>query len=256
MKGCNRDILLLKRIKDDPIWHDPLYDQVVYEPSHGRWNFNFDSPPKAFMTYARPIQICTRKWDSITGEWETLFIDEYESYYRPVEFYDHYLSPLEIDSVKDKRKFVNKWLIYLKKEAKNMWSLDPLIHNAQISILELMINKDISYMSAIHLFIKNNSYRIFRNVPNHDKFIFKQYPICTRDFDETWNTVDYFHMFLPKERTYFVNPESFKCTCISFKKTKTCKHNLEFIVKRVLYSKYENTQLMVDLYPFILKYLY
>ena len=258
MEKYHRDIRLCKKISGEPIWHDPLYEKVSYNPLYDFWGLDLNCPPKAFMNFARPIQVSIRQWDPVADGWETIYIDEYDSYYRPSEFYDHYYSLSEIENLKNKHKFIESWLIYLKFLAFTMEKIDPCIYNPQIFILENMLNNNKSYMDSLHEYLDFYNYRIVKNIPQQEKFssltIYNNK--SNKYFDETWNTVDYFHLLLPKARTYFVNPEKLTCTCLCFKRSKLCLHLLEFIIKRVLYSLCENTQLVTDLTPNVLKYCF
>jgi len=235
------------------LWHDPLYDQVTYNPELNKWMFDYFSPPRAFMNYAKPSQVCIRKWDPITDNWETLNIDEYDSYYRPIEFYDHYYSSEELECLKNKNEILEKQLKILKRVNEEQKKFTPYIYASQIYIIEEMLKNGTPFNDAMFLFIKENKCRIVKTIPftpiTHTVSTFPE------KFNETWNTIDYFHMFLSKEKIHFVNAETCECNCKSFRKFKRCNHNEEFLVKRVLYSIFENIQLVIDLTPIIVNYL-
>jgi hypothetical protein len=256
MQKYHRDIILCKKIEGEIIWHDPLYENVEYDPIRDIWGLDINSPPKAFMHFARPIQICVKQWDSVSDGWDCVFIEDYESYYRPSEFYDHYYSSDEIENLKNKDLFIRTLLSYCKIMAYAMKNINENSYKSHIAILEIMIKQDSTYIEAVHHYLDTSKYRIVKNIPSSSKFLDIPFygNLRKNHFDETWNTVDYFHLLLPKSRTYFLNPEKLTCTCKEFKKTKKCTHLLESSIKRVLYSLCENTQLVADLTPNVLKY--
>jgi len=251
MKPYLKEIGFISKIQGEHLWHDPLYDQVTFDSVLDRWIFQHLRP---LMNYARPLQSIIRKWDSVTDDWEILSIDEYDSHYRPSEFYDHYYSSNEIDKLPNKKKLLQDSLNYLKKESELM-NIQPGYYNPQILIIEKMLADNISFVKAMHLFIKEQRFRIVKNIPFHGFMMLNEYPGSTSgEFDETWNTVDYVNMFIPKRRTYFVNSKTCECSCQLFKRYRYCSHNKEYLIRRILYSIFENTQLMIDITPFILEY--
>jgi len=254
MEKYKRDIILLKKVPGEPVWHDPLYEQVSYDINRDIFRLDSQSPPKAFMHFARPIHVAIRQWDPVSDGWDSVFIDEYDSYHRPSDFYDHYYSSIEIENLKNKDIFIKNWLTYCTVASYAMKDLDIYMYKSHIDILTNMILHNKTYIEALHDHLDVFNYRIVKGIPLPQKF--QGLPFfgnCNvKHFDETWNTADYFHLFLPKHRMYFVNPEKLTCTCLEFNKNKRCTHIIPYVIKRVLYKFYDNVQLVTDLTPLVL----
>ena len=245
-----RKILLTKKVKGERFFHDPLYDRIEYDPSYGMWNTS--NPQRAYMRYARPIRTTCEKWDSITNRYQTMCVEEYRSYYRPSEFYDHYYSPHEMNS--KTKEDIYALISYITEQMTIMFSMDPLMYKSQLLILKNMLDGT-SFMDSLHKFVRETKYNIPKSIPldiSIKKFENSQRNV---DFHETWNTVDIFHMIIPRKRTYFVDPEAMTCVCKEFKKTKTCNHVFECITRRVLFCFYENMSLTIDITKIVMKFL-
>ena len=135
-----------------------------------------------------------------------------------------------------------------------MSSIDPLLYQSQLLILKNMLNGN-SFINSLHGFIKKNEYKIHKSIPFEINI--KQMKNSRRnvDFDETWNTVDFFHMFIPRKRTYYVDPEAMTCTCACFKTTNKCDHVLNWMARRVIYSLCENMSVTIDITKIVVNFL-
>ena len=238
MDKCLNDIKFIKRENFGFYIHDPFYNQYK-NPKE-----NYD---RAYMDCARPIQNVIKKWDSVTDMFEIISIEESESYYRPSEIYDHYYSPNELDNMTIKQQInLQKCLSY-----NNYYNFNHLI-----CILSLMINENVSFIHAIQRYIYITNFRIVRSMPLPQKFLMKQYSFFENNyfFDETWWTINYLYLLIPRVQNIFVNPRDCHCTCYTFKKNSICIHSLYYSIRR-LFNNFLNTQLSIDLSPIVLEYL-
>jgi len=219
MEKVLRDIKLIKKIDGDIYFHDPFYDDFKHQ----------------YMKFARPVYIITKQWDPVMDGWETISCEEFESYYRPSEFYDFYVNPSLIN-----KQIIKKYSKYFTKESD------------QMKILNLM-NENTDFIKALQIFIKNNRYRIIENIPLPHKFQKTRIRFISNNtiFDETWNTCNYSHLLLPRRYKYFVNPEKLTCTCKFFHNDKKCVHIIDSIIARILMNKLGNA----DVLPIIKGYI-
>lgn len=215
---------------------DPLYQ--TYDEINDAILLNIPPRTRCF-NFSRPHKTTITKWDSYTANWETIVIDSHESYYVPNDFYDFYYSPIELDSLNiDKRK----------KLIKEMFNSYNELENAYTHWTDYYINGN-NVMDSIQLFIKKTGYHIVNFIPYPDKFLLKQYSLWDgfKHFDETWNTANYFHMLIPRKKTYYINAEKLTCTCKNFKYNKTCDHIIYYALRRALYVRFNNIRIVIDI---------
>ena len=208
----HRELLLLKKIKQNQNKHDPTLDDYEILDNKYKRTFNFCRPTRLFL----------QKWNPIQSDWETIIVEESESYYRPSDFYDFYYSPNELDKMSNKKKeqFNDEYIINSKQQNLNTYR-------------------------SLQFFIKKNKYRIVKFIPLPSKFLLKQYSLFdSKDqyFDETWNTINYFDFFIMKPKTYYMNIENLSCSC---KSKKICNHLSKYVLRRIYYKYLNNITLAI-----------
>ena len=228
------DIKNTTLVEDEYLYHDPIDPELIYDYDKNIYkSFNRNT-----MWFAKPIKHKIYYY-SYYNEFFILMEDEESSpYYRPIEFYDHYLSPVEIDSLSNDelKEYINE----LKKE--NLCFHEYLYTNF---LENKKLNTKVSFINFLQHFIKLKNY----NLGQSNSLLTNQY------FDETWNTINYYHLLVPRKKKYIVNKKKFTCNCINFKTKKTCKHIYYFIARLVLHKFFKNvileTQIMSILNNFL-----
>ena len=215
---------------------DPLYE--TSDDINNMFLYNQPLQTRCFNN-ARPINTTVTKWDCYTRNWEVIIIHTHESYYVPADFYDFYYTPQELDklNIEQRKKLINE-----------MFNSYEILENAYSFWTEYYIDGE-SMMNSIQLFINKTGYHMPNLIPYPDKFLLKQYSLWHgfKHFDETWNTANYFHMFVPRKKTFYVNAEKLTCTCRKFKCNNTCDHILYFAFRRALYSRFNNIRIVCDI---------
>lgn len=198
----------------DIIEHDPIYPDFHIDTKF----LKFKAPTRHFMKFALPMKISMYNFTKNTHQ-----------YYHPADFYDHYYSPIEINKLNDED--IRIYISYFKNKR---YTFEVNLYS---NFLEM---KERNIVKCILNNIKKYKYRIIT------EFNFNYYYRMKHEFDETWNTICYYHLLLPRRHKCFVNIKNLTCTCLKFKENKTCNHISKIIVYQVC-SKYNNSFELVSL---------
>ena len=210
--------------------HDPVnpiipfdYDKKVYK-----------SPDRNIMSFIKPILIHYYQYNNVYDRYVLEYSTETSSYHRPIEFYDHVLSPDEIDNLSQNN--VIKYIIYFIKNNRLFES----------DVLFFMINSRVPFMVALQEKIIEKRYRIIKD------YSASNYINRELKFDETWNTSFYYHLLPPRRKIYFLNIKYDKCTCSSFKKKYTCSHLYNVMMFRCFNNYFNSVVLASDITKYYL----
>lgn len=203
----------------DIIEHDPIYPNFYIDTK----TLQFKTPTRHFMKFALPMRISMYNFTKNTHQ-----------YYRPADLYDHYYNPEEINKLNDED--IQSYISYFKKKKFNFEV------NIYVNFVKM---KQRNIIKCILDNIKNFNYKII------SEFNFNYYYRMKEDFDETWNTIFYYHLLLPRRHKCFVNIKNLTCTCFRFKENKKCNHISKIIVYQIC-SKYNHP---FDLVSLIANYL-
>lgn len=224
-------------VEDEYLCHDPIDPELIYNNNKQIYK----SFKRNSMWFAKPIKNQIYYYSYFTEDYVCLIDEESKSYYRPVEFYDHYLTPYEIDNLSNDE--IEKYIIQLQKE--NLCFNENLYK----SFLEhRKYNTEVSFIKFLQYFIKLNKY----NLLNFSNELYTKGDIY---FDETWNTINYYHLLVPRKKQYFINTKKFKCNCINFKDKKTCYHIHYYIAKQILNNFFKNSVLELHIMSVLKKFL-
>lgn len=210
--------------------HDPVNPIIEFDYNKKIYK----AAPRNTMPFIKEILIHYYKYSSILDRYALEHSIESTSYHRPIEFYDHVLSPSEIDNLSEDN--VVKYILYYIEKNRFFES----------DVLYTMINHNISFMEALQKKIKEKCYRVVREYSDHHYL--KQDLI----FHETWNTSFYYHLLPPRRKIYFLNFKNNKCTCSSFKKYKTCIHLYKVMLFRCFYKYFNSIVLANDMTNYLL----
>lgn len=223
------DIIVMK---GDFIKHDPVDPDIPFNLKYGVWG----CPKRHAMNFIKPILSEYYKYDFITGTYEIVTTTVSKQYYRPIEFYDHVLTPNEINKLTP-----SEILKYIKYFMDNNCLFQVDLYTSFL----LSENKNI--LRTIQSKISSSGYRIMTDTELGNIYI-KRNEI----FDETWNTLFYYHLLPPRQKLHFLNIKTCKCNCQQFKREGNCSHTgkimLHHVVNKYLYA-------LVDIYKIIAHYL-
>ena len=217
MEEVFREIRNIRKVSGDFYFHDPFYD-------NGK---------RQFMRFARPVVNTTSQWDSVTDQWEILEIFDNDSVHRPSEFYDFYIDPKLVND-----KIISEYKEILFKESH------------QYKIIKIMEKDNIDYFEAMMSYIYKVKYKVMHTLPHYRvsslfNYMFPGIPFTfSTQFSETWNTADYSSLLLPKRQIHFVNIEKLECNCYEFKEESTCDHIIIPSIKRIIWDKFGNHDLI------------
>lgn len=203
--------------------HDPMHPKMNFDTRFNVWK----CPQRHAMLFIKPRIIKFFEYDYILNEYNLVTTEQSEQYYRPSEFYDHYYSPSEINTMNDNiiKKYINFYTI-------NNYSFEAKVYKNFLK----MKNRNI--MKCIQSLITEKGYRIIHEL--HENPMYVKRKII---FDETWNTIFYYHLLLPRLKMSFVNIKEFTCTCKSY-----CNH-VNFILLRLIVFRYLKNN--IDLYYYM-----
>ena len=223
------DIIVMK---GDFIEHDPVDPNIPFNLKYGVWG----CPKRHAMNFIKPILSEHYRYDFITGTYEIVTTTVSKQYYRPIEFYDHVLSPNETNKLSP-----TEILKYIKYFMDNNCIFQVDVYTSFL----LSENKNI--LRTIQSKISSSGYRIMTDTELGNNYI-KRNII----FDETWNTLFYYHLLPPRRKLYFFNLKTCQCNCTQFKRERNCSHlskiMLHHVVNKYLYA-------LQDIYRIIANYL-
>ena len=239
MIHCLKELKNISKIQIFDNFIDPLY------PTNNNVQSDFFELPKTRgFNFARPHRTTIQKYDSYSESWENITIDTHESYYVPNDIYDFYYSPNELNSLDINERIQ---LIY-----EFFFTFSHLYLNNQSESYKKWTDYYINgynMLESIQMFITDTGYHVVDLIPYPEKFLIKQYSLWSNSdiiFNETWNTIKYYHLFIPRKKTFFVNIRNLTCSCNNFK-NKHCYHTFYHSFRRVLYSKIENMPIVLDI---------
>lgn len=211
------------KMSGDILEHDPMDPELEFDYRFEVWK----CPKRHSMFFIKPRITEYYEYDYKLNYYSLKTKDSTSQYYRPSEFYDHYCSPAEIDVMKD--NVIKKYINYFSR---NNYSFEVKLYK------EFLKMKNRNIMRCIQSLITKKGYRIINELNENPMYI-KSNILC----DETWNTIFYYHLLLPRTKIAFVNIKEFTCTCRN-----KCNH-VNYILLRLLVFRYlKNT---IDLYYYI-----
>lgn len=216
-----QDILV---VKAEILEHDPLYPIIEFNNKYCVWKCS----KRHSMSFIRPRFIEFYEYDYTLNRYNLMITEHTKQYYRPAEFYDHYCSPCEINNMSD-----NTIKDYIKFYKDKNCLFECKIYEKFITM------KRRNIMECIQHIIQEENYRIITELSDH---VYSNRKII---FDETWNTIFYYHLLLPKRKMYFINIKNFTCTC----KKISCIHVSSILLRLLVFRYLQNN---LDLY-YILK---
>jgi hypothetical protein len=215
----------------DPVDPELQYDFIrrIYKP-----------PERNYMPFVKPILIESSQFSYIFNSYVTLTSHLSKSYFRPIEFYDHFLTPTEINNLSTKELY--DFAVY--NISTNNFATACIY--ASIYLLKIQgFQADI--YKVIQLFHKQGVYKIFTELNDNESY-FKRDII----FDESWNTIFYYLTFVPRRKKYFINYKKLTCSCAGFRRDLWCSHLYKIMSRKVLMNEYNNISIVNHLLPCIM----
>ena len=203
--------------------HDPMETKLLFDDRFQGWK----CPSRHSMNFIKPKIIESYEYDYIHASYILINVSKTNQYYRPVEFYDHFYSPEQINKLNDSTI----------KEYINYYTKRNCFFEAKIYKKFLQI-KDKNILKCIQSLITEKGYRIMTDVHENQEYIKRSIT-----FDETWNTIFYYHLLLPKRKLHFINIKEFTCTCC-----KTCVYTKCMILRLLVCNYLKNN---IDIYLLI-----
>ena len=200
------DIIIME---GDIIQHDPMYPDLKNK--------------RHSMSFIKPRLTQFFEYDYILNDYVLITEDTTNPYYRPSEFYDHYYSPEEINKLTDRE--VMKYIDYYNYKSCHFEA-------GIYSMFLQMKNRNI--MRCIQSMITEKGYRLISEIQ-------EDYNKSHTIFDETWNTIFYYQLLLPRRNKYFVNIKQLTCSC----KQKNCYHVNLLLIRMITFKFLKGS---VDLY--------
>lgn len=211
------------RVYGDILDHDPMHPKMEFDNRFKVWK----CPKRHAMLFIKPRITEFYEYDYILNDYSLVITESCAQYYRPSEFYDHYYSPTEINSMND-----NTIRKYIKYYSNSNCLFEVKLYKKFLK----MKNRNI--IRCIQSLITEKSYRIINEL--HETPGYSKRKIT---FDETWNTIFYYHLLLPRLKMSFVNIKEFTCTCKN-----DCNHVNYLILRLIVFRHLKNN---MDLYLFI-----
>lgn len=211
------------RVPGDILDHDPMNPKMEFDNRFKVWK----CPKRHAMLFIKPKITEFYEYNYILNEYSLVTTESCAQYYRPSEFYDHYYSPNEINNMNDKTIRT-----YIKYYSDRNFSFEFKVYKKFLKM------KDRNIMKCIQSLITEKSYRIINEL--HENSGYTKRKIT---FDETWNTIFYYHLLLPRLKSSFVNIKEFTCTCRS-----KCNHVNYLLLRLIVFRHLENN---MDLYLLI-----
>lgn len=215
------------KVPGDILNHDPMNPNMEFDNRFKVWK----CPKRHSMLFIKPRITEFYDYDYVLNRYILVTTESCAQYYRPSEFYDHYFSPNEINNMND-----NTIRMYIKYYSKKNYNFEVKIYKKFLK----MKNRNI--IKCIQSLISEKSYRIINEI--HENITYAKSDIT---FDETWNTIFYYHLLLPRRKIYFVNIKEFTCTCKN-----NCNH-VRILLLRLLVFRY--LQNNIDMHYYIKSYL-
>lgn len=215
------------KVQGDFIEHDPMNPKMEYDNRFRVWK----CPKRHAMLFINPRITEFYEYDYNLNQYSLFTTEACAQYYRPSEFYDHYYSPDEINSMNDNT--INQYIKYFSK--KN--------YNFEVKIyIKFLKMKNRNIIKCIQSLITEKSYRIITEI--HENILYNKHNIT---FDETWNTIFYYHLLLPRRKISFVNIKDFTCTCKN-----DCNHVRILLLRLIVFRYLQNN---IDMYYYIKNHL-
>lgn len=211
------------KVSGDILQHDPMHPIMEFDTRFKVWK----CPKRHAMLFIKPRITEFYEYDYVLNDYSLVTTESCAQYYRPSEFYDHYYSPTEINSMDD-----NTIRKYIKYYSSINCSFETKLYEKFLNM------KNRSIIHCIQSLITDKSYRIINELHENPEYS-KRKAI----FDETWNTIFYYHLLLPRLKMSFVNIKKFTCTC-----KKECNHVSSLLLRLLVFRHLENN---TDLYLFI-----
>ena len=211
------------RVSGDILDHDPMHPKLEFDNRFKVWK----CPKRHAMLFIKPRITEFYEYDYVLNEYKLITTETCSQYYRPSEFYDHYYSPSEINNMNN--NVIRK---YIKFYTLSNCSFEVKLYKKFLK----MKNRNI--IQCIQSLITEKSYRIINEL--HENPLYSKSNIV---FDETWNTIFYYHLLLPRLKTSFLNIKEFTCTCRS-----SCNHVISLLLRLIVFRHLKNN---IDLYFFI-----
>jgi hypothetical protein len=211
------------RVSGDILEHDPIHPKMEFDNRFKLWK----CPKRHAMLFVKPRITEFYEYNYILNDYTLVTTELCTQYYRPSEFYDHYYSPNEINKMND-----NTIKNYIEYYSDSNCLFEVKVYKKFLKM------KDRNIMKCIQSLITEKSYRVINELHAN--------PMYTKrniKFDETWNTIFYYHLLLPRLKSYFVNIKEFKCTC-----KKNCNHVRSILLRLLVFRRLKNN---IDLYFFI-----
>ena len=211
------------RVSGEILDHDPMHPKMEFDNRFKVWK----CPKRHAMLFIKPRIIEFYEYNYILNEYTLVTTESCAQYYRPSEFYDHYYSPNEINKMND-----NTIKNYIKYYSDSNCSFEVKVYKKFLKM------KDRNIMKCIQSLITEKSYRIINELHENPEYAKRKIT-----FDETWNTIFYYHLLLPRPKMSFVNIKEFTCTC-----KKKCNHVNYLLLRLIVFRHLENN---IDLYLFM-----
>lgn len=211
------------KVPGDILDYDPMHPNLEFDHRFNVWK----CPKRHAMLFIKPRITEFYEYDYILNEYSLVTTESCAQYYRPSEFYDHYYSPNEINSMNDNT--IGKYIKY--------YSNGNCLFEVKL-YKKFLRMKNRNIIRCIQSLITEKSYRIINEL--HENPGYSKRKIT---FDETWNTIFYYHLLLPRLKMSFVNIKEFTCTC-----KKECNHVNYLLLRLIVFRHLENN---MDLYFFI-----
>ena len=218
-------ITYIIKVPGDILDHDPMYPKLEFDRRLNVWK----CPKRHAMLFIKPRIAEFYEYDYILNEYSLVTTESCAQHYRPSEFYDHYYSPNEINNMNN-----NTIRMYIKYYSNSDHLFEVKLYKKFLK----MKNRNI--ISCIQSLITEKSYRIINEV--HENPLYNKRKVI---FDETWNTIFYYHLLLPRLKMFFVNIKEFTCTC---NRDRSCKHLNYILLRLIVFRHLKNN---MDLYFFI-----
>jgi len=211
------------RVSDYILDHDPMHPKMEYDYRFKIWK----CPKRHSMLFIKPRITEYYEFDYIRNDYMLVTTESCAQYYRPSDFYDHYYSPTEINNMSDRN--IN---MYIKYFSDHKCLFETKIYKKFLK----MKKRDI--IRCIQSLMTEKSYRIINDIHENPNYAKRNV-----QFDETWNTIFYYHLLPPRLKTCFVNIKEFTCTC-----KYNCNHVKHLLLRMIVFRYLYNN---IDIYNFI-----
>lgn len=214
--NCLNDIKSTIIVYGDIIRHDPIDPDLTFNEHRGVYN----PPERHSMLFAKPIISKYYKWSYLINDYELVEMQQSSCYHRPSEFYDHVLTPNEVKKLSDMqiKRYLEHFCETCSQFEKRM-------------LLKFMETR-CDIMKIFQSNIEHRCYNIISELTwneNYNKGIDKI-------FDESWNTIFYYHLLPPRRHMHFLNIKKCTCTCNNYKFKKYCIHTHKICLYHVLFK--------------------